>query len=388
MFCDNCGQKIAEESIFCDKCGQTVALSRTVPYLNEDPYLIKTESQFNTNKEKNNIHKKDSGLKLHALYAGILLMIVLASGYYFNTSLTNQQQKVEQIARSANASVEMSNKKLAQAQSELSASKSKIKESNFVSAPSVSPTKLTNSQIINKVRPAVVYIETSVGKGSGMIISPDGYILTNAHVVKGVSSATVILSTGVSYEAVIKGKNESLDVVVLKISATGLPTVTLGNSDDVGPGDNVFALGFPFGLKGDVSFTAGVISRRLAGSGYSYFESTAEIHPGNSGGPLVSMNGQVIGINTASYTPVVINNIQLGESIKFAIPINLAKSQISELKNSSSVFIPPVTYPQPVYSPPPPDNKAIGENHYIVHRTCIGLTGEQYEFCLSYAYNH
>ncbi|KKU05245.1 MAG: Trypsin [Candidatus Giovannonibacteria bacterium GW2011_GWA2_45_21] len=383
MFCDNCGEKIEIGSTFCDKCGSSVVPTKI--------------AQFATTRQKQRrvSSRTTASLNPHALYIGVLLVIVLAAGYYFNASLANQQQKVDQIAQLASTSVQSANDRLVQAQSDLAAAKTQIKNTPIIAPPPVVSSKLTNAQIISKVKPAVVYIATNDGAGSGMILSTDGYILTNAHVVEDVSSATVTLSSGVSYFAIITGRNESLDVAVLKIGATNLPTVELGNSDNVVSGENVFALGFPFAasIKGEVSFTAGVISRRLNGNTYSYFESTAEIHPGNSGGPLVNSSGQVIGINSASYTPMVIDGIQLGESIKLAIPINLAKSQIVALKSGASVVTPtyttpPATSPQPTYTPPPPDDQAIGEDYYRTKHTCIGLSGKQYEFCLTYAYNN
>lgn len=170
-----------------------------------------------------------------------------------------------------------------------------------------------------------------------MIISSDGYILTNAHVVSGVSNATVTLSTNKQYDASVIGRDENLDLAILKISTVNLPIVTLGNSDNVNQGDNVFALGFPFGIKGDVSFTSGVISRLFVQNGENWFQTTAETHPGNSGGPLVNQSGEVVGINNASYTNTTVKGIQLGETIKFAITINIAKNNISALENGRNI---------------------------------------------------
>jgi S1-C subfamily serine protease len=197
-------------------------------------------------------------------------------------------------------------------------------------------TKLTNSQIIKKVKPATVYIETNDGAGSGMIISSDGYVLTNAHVVKGFTNVSVTISTGVKFSGTVIGRDEAVDVAVIKlISDQFFTKVEFGNSDKLEQGDNVFTIGFPFGLKGDISFTNGVISRLFD----DYIAHSAEIHPGNSGGPLVNEYGQVIGINTASYTDQVIEGIQLGETIKLAIPINTAKDLVVSLKNGKNLVV-------------------------------------------------
>ncbi|MEN9614288.1 MAG: hypothetical protein RLZZ347_595 [Candidatus Parcubacteria bacterium] len=190
------------------------------------------------------------------------------------------------------------------------------------------PTKLTNGQIIKKVKPAVVYIETENGKGSGMIVSADGYVLSNAHVVQGVSMANISISSGETFLAKVTGRDEDVDIAILKIdSEKNFSKVDLGDSEKVEQGDEVFTLGFPFGIKGDVSFKEGTISRRVD----RYLETSAEIHPGNSGGPLVNRYGQVVGINSAVYGSSA-QGIQIGETIKLAIPINVAKAEILSLQ--------------------------------------------------------
>lgn len=200
-------------------------------------------------------------------------------------------------------------------------------------------TKLTNSQIISKIKPAVVYVETQDGAGSGMIFSTDGYILTNAHVITGVSKAVINLSDGRSFTATVVGRDEKVDLAVLKIEDNNLPKVVFGNSDLVSQGDEVFTLGYPFGLKGDVSFKEGTISRKYNSDDGAYLETSAELHPGNSGGPLVNRYGEVIGVNTAALGKNV-GGISLGETIKLAIPINTAKNLIPDLKNGREIIIP------------------------------------------------
>jgi len=215
------------------------------------------------------------------------------------------------------------------------------------------PTKLTNAEIIKKVKPAVVYVETKEGSGSGMIISSDGYIITNAHVVKGATDVKVSLPNESPMDGVVVGRDENVDLALVKINPengilneipnpvgkTGKPIMTpvaFGNSDTLAQGDNVFALGYPFGIKGDASFTAGVVSRLLTASSTKYIEMSVEIHPGNSGGPLVDQYGQVVGINTATFGNVI-GGIQVGETIKLAIPINTASIIISKLKSGLSI---------------------------------------------------
>src|SRR3989344_4511568 len=190
---------------------------------------------------------------------------------------------------------------------------------------------LSNAEIIKRVKPATVFIETTDEAGSGMIIESDGYVLTNAHVISGVSSARIKLSDGRSFTSSVVGRDEIIDLAILKINETNLPKVELGNSDGVSQGDDVFTLGYPFGIEGDVSFKEGTISRKLTDSSGTYLETSAEIHPGNSGGPLVNKLGEVIGVNSMVLGRSIAG-VSVGETIKFAIPINTAKSIVPDLK--------------------------------------------------------
>ncbi len=210
---------------------------------------------------------------------------------------------------------------------------------------------LSNKNIIAKVKPAVVYIQTNSGSGSGMISESNGYIVTNAHVVTGYNAATIKLSDGRSFSGSVIGRDEKIDVALLKINASNLSTVQFGNSDLVEQGDDVFTLGYPFGLEGDVAFKNGTISRRLIYGGATYLETSAEIHPGNSGGPLVNNAGQVVGINTAAIGSSNIDGAIVGETIKLAIPINIATQLISSLKAGRNVIIPKAT---PTFLPKTP----------------------------------
>lgn len=197
---------------------------------------------------------------------------------------------------------------------------------------------LSNFDIIKKIKPAAVYIETTKGAGSGMIIDANGYILTNAHVVWDVSAAKIKLSDGRSLSAEVIGRDEIVDLAILKIVGTNFVKVTLGNSDNVVQGEDVFTLGYPFGLEGDVSFKEGTISRRISDGDATYLETSAEIHPGNSGGPLVNKYGEIIGVNTASYGQSI-KGVNVGETIKLAIPVNVAKNLIPELKSGRKIVI-------------------------------------------------
>ncbi|MDD2500613.1 MAG: DegQ family serine endoprotease [Geobacter sp.] len=170
------------------------------------------------------------------------------------------------------------------------------------------------------------------GMGTGFIISADGFILTNNHVVNGSDEIMVKLSDGREIKAELKGFDDKLDVALLKISdKAALPFAELGNSDALEVGEWVMAIGNPFGLNHTV--TAGIVSAkgRVIGSGPydDYIQTDASINPGNSGGPLFSSEGKVIGINTA-----IIAN---GQGIGFAIPINMAKTVADQLKATGKV---------------------------------------------------
>jgi Do/DeqQ family serine protease len=172
------------------------------------------------------------------------------------------------------------------------------------------------------------------GIGSGVIVSPDGYILTNAHVVAGAQHLTVTLLDGRTFTGSVVGTDPATDLAVVKIPATGLPVAPLGNSSALAPGDWAIAIGNPYGLNFTV--TVGVISatgRTLAGGPEETFLQTdAAINPGNSGGPLVDTAGQVIGINTAKSAGA--------QGIGFAIPINTAKGIMQQLIATGHVVRP------------------------------------------------
>jgi serine protease Do len=165
--------------------------------------------------------------------------------------------------------------------------------------------------------------------GSGFIIDPAGYVVTNNHVIADADEVTVLLHDDTELKATIIGRDEKTDLALLKVEAgKPLPAVNWGDSDQLRIGDWVMAIGNPFGLGGTV--TAGIVSargRQIGGAYDDYIQTDASINRGNSGGPLFDMNGQVIGINTAIYS-------QTGGSvgIGFAIPSTLAKNVLTQIR--------------------------------------------------------
>ncbi len=210
-------------------------------------------------------------------------------------------------------------------------------------------TELTGPAIYEKVHSSIVSIETkgnsggflnrtvTLGSGSGIILSADGYIVTNNHVIQNATEVTVTLSTGKIYDATLVAKDTQTDLAVIRIQAKDLPAADLGDSDKILVGDKAYAIGNPLGKNLYSSFTGGYISglnRNLdttnSESG-KFIQTDTAINPGNSGGALVNIYGQVIGINTSKYSGSDV------EGIGFAIPINEAKSVIDDLMKNGYV---------------------------------------------------
>ncbi len=176
------------------------------------------------------------------------------------------------------------------------------------------------------------------GLGSGFIISEDGMILTNAHVVSGADQVAVVLKDGRTFDGTVVGTDPLTDMAVINIEANGLPTVPLGDSDSVQPGQWAIAIGNPLGLNETV--TVGVISaigRPSSAIGISdkrveLIQTDAAINPGNSGGPLLNARGEVVAINTAI--------IGQAEGLGFAVPINTAKRVAEKLIKTGEVVYP------------------------------------------------
>ena len=189
--------------------------------------------------------------------------------------------------------------------------------------------------LANLVGPSVVNVRISHrmghGQGSGVIVDSDGYIVTNNHVVRGVNSVELQLSDGRRGSASVVGRDELLDIAVLKTELDNLVPAEWGDSDNLDVGDMVWALGSPFGLQKSITFgilsakeRRGINERR--GSIYQeYLQTDAAVNPGNSGGPLVNTDGKIVGINTAI----------IGESyqgISFSIPSTVAKDTYEKLR--------------------------------------------------------
>ncbi len=216
-------------------------------------------------------------------------------------------------------------------------------------SPELAGDSLDVAQVVAKVEPAVVSIRASTNQGpfsstaagSGIILTSDGEVLTNAHVVQGANSVTVTLNgQSQARSATLVGIDTGNDLALLKINgASNLPTATIGNSSGVAVGDDAVAIGNALALSGGPTVTRGIISAlnrsidTQSGQMTGLIQTDASISSGNSGGPLVNAAGQVIGISTAVATS---SQTTTAENIGFAIPIDKAMSVVHQLEAGGS----------------------------------------------------
>jgi Do/DeqQ family serine protease len=176
------------------------------------------------------------------------------------------------------------------------------------------------------------------GSGSGVIIRPDGYIVTNNHVVAGATSISVTLNNNQQYDATIVGTDPVTDVAIIKVDATDLPTIPMGDSDKLRLGEWVLAIGSPLGAQLRSTITAGIVSAkgRSMPSGEfkieSFIQTDAAVNPGNSGGALVNKKGELVGINTA-----IVSQTGSYTGYSFAVPVNIVKRVAQDLMDFGSV---------------------------------------------------
>lgn len=214
-------------------------------------------------------------------------------------------------------------------------------------SPAVSGDGMTPGQVYARCVDSVVAISCSTqvmnyygqtaqstSSGSGFILTEDGYVVTNYHVVEGASSISVTTNTGTEYPAAVKGYDSSNDIAVLKVDAEGLPAAAIGSSDDLIVGDMVVAIGNPLGTL-TYTQTVGYVSGKdrdvtTDNTIINMIQTDVAINPGNSGGPLFNMKGEVVGITTAKYSGTTTSGASI-EGIGFAIPIDDVKGIIRDL---------------------------------------------------------
>lgn len=203
---------------------------------------------------------------------------------------------------------------------------------NFIKASSIATPAVVNIQASVKTDFDIWKFGAGKSSGSGVIIAPEGYIITNRHVIDQAKTLRVTLADNREYKAELIGQDPSTDIALLKIDAKNLPAISLGNSDSVQVGEWVLAVGNPFNLSSTV--TAGIVSAKgrsidVLDDVYrieSFIQTDAVVNPGNSGGALVNTRGDLIGINTA-----IMTKTGQYEGYSFAIPINVVKKVIKDL---------------------------------------------------------
>ena len=207
--------------------------------------------------------------------------------------------------------------------------------------------KLTIQQVYQRVNPATVLVLTDLGEkasvGTGVILTADGYIVTNAHVIAGGQNALVALYNGDRYEAELVGFSSTEDLALLKaVNASGLPTAPLGDSEECQVGDTVYAIGNPLGVELRGTLTQGIISAidrpvTMEGRVMTLLQTTAALNNGNSGGPLINEYGQVIGINTMKMSNSIADaEAATVEGLGFAVPTGRAVTVINDILATGS----------------------------------------------------
>ena len=297
----------------------------------------------------NNDRKPDrrphKGVTLAQMIACLLVMAVLSSGLtalLLKGGNTTSQAESTTTTQDNTIVVDESKSNTEDSTQSQPADTARPSENLQVSSATTLTPAITSSVIQNSMSSVVgIYLsattinytgaseEEDLGSGSGVIITSDGYIVTNNHVVEGGQNIRVCLQDGSEYEATLIGTDSYSDLAVIKIDATGLPAATLGTSSNMTVGDPVFAIGNPLGVLSS-SVSQGIISGldrtiNVDGHNMTLMQTDAAVNPGNSGGGLFNANGELIGIvNAKSYGLDV-------EGIGFAIPMDTAKSIIMDL---------------------------------------------------------
>lgn len=298
----------------------------------DGPYFV---PNFKPKKKRSGVKKFFKGLLCAILICALVVGCCAVTAIYMDRLW---EKKTEKYYLSVNNSVADLREDLEnEQQPDNQISQTPDQDSNFTPAQVYDRNVSAVVAIANQGLTTNVFGQTTemASSGTGFIISEDGYVVSNYHVISGASKLTVMMPNGQEYEATVVGYDESNDVSVLKIEAEGLPCVKFGSSDSLVVGDRVAAIGNPLGELTS-TLTVGYISaidRRVNtdGTSMSMLQTDAAINSGNSGGPLFNMMGEVIGITTAKYSGTSNSGATI-EGIGFAIPIDDVKDLIEDLK--------------------------------------------------------
>lgn len=314
---------------------------RESPYANS-PYTrtVNYEPTYQTKKPLK--QKKSGGKLLKNTVAAILAIALVAGGCFATAASVNSRWEAKNAE-----TVSQLNEKIEDLQKQIN-NANRSNGSSISGSPVVSVDGLTPGEVYARNVDSVVAVTSTVtssvfgqtaqgtSSGSGFIITPNGYVVTNYHVVEGGSDITVICHDGTEYPAKVVGTDSANDVAVLKVEAEDLPAVSIGKSDDLIIGDMVVAIGNPLGTLTSTQ-TVGYVSgmnREVTTDNtmINMIQTDAAINSGNSGGPLFNMKGEVVGITTAKYSGTTTSGASI-EGISFAIPIDDVFGIISDLQN-------------------------------------------------------
>lgn len=297
--------------------------------------------------QKKNRKRGKAGLRILSAAAALLLLVsgCFATGWIVNSRWEGRAQQMQQeFAAQMDVLSTRFNSKLDVLQEQLDKSSTGHMPSdgviNMISGDNVPG--LVYAQNVSSVVQISCQITTSyygqvstgTSSGSGFVLTENGYVATNYHVVEGASSVTVTMEDGSVYDAKIIGYDESNDVALLKVEAAGLRPVRVGSSTALAVGEQVVAIGFPLSAQ-DATLTVGYVSAKnrdvtTSNVAINMIQTDAAINSGNSGGPLFNMNGEVIGITTAKYSGTTASGASI-EGIGFAIPIDDVMAILSDL---------------------------------------------------------
>ena len=320
----------------------TAPVSEPAPIPEPDPAPVYERSYTPQPEEYTTPRKrKSSGKTGKGILAAILAVLLVVGSCGITAGIVNSrwEEQMHQHQTQMNAQIadlQQQIQELEEAQTGVSISGSPVASAQGLSPSQVYAMNVNSVVAISNQSTTNVWgqVSETASSGTGFVISADGYILSNYHVVAGANRLTVITYMGDEYEAKLVGYDEMNDVSILKVEATGLEPVTIGSSDDLIVGDQVVAIGNPLGELTS-SLTVGYISAKdrtinTDGNLINMMQTDAAINPGNSGGPLFNMKGEVIGITTAKYSGSTGSGASI-EGIGFAIPIDDVMAMTEDL---------------------------------------------------------
>ena len=270
--------------------------------------------------------------------AFVLLLTLVVGSCTITASLVSEhwEEEMEEMEQDFSQKLDKMQKQIDNASNKQAAISSSIPAGEMLSPSQLYAYNVDSVVAITATVQSTMYGQTAEGTsaGSGFILTEDGYVITNCHVVDGGKDINVITHDGTEYAATLVGSDANNDIAVLKVDATGLPTAAIGSSDALAIGDMVVAIGNPLGTLSSTQ-TVGYVSGKdrdvtTDGSIISMIQTDAAINSGNSGGPLFNMAGQVVGITTAKYSGTSTSGATI-EGIGFAIPIDDVMPMISDL---------------------------------------------------------